>query len=141
MTHRGRAGLFAAALLVVGGAARAGDDSEAEKIAREDADAEKAAASAKEEAAKAFEEFRAPLEKLGSWCGDFEQWLERARVADVLLAFDPDDAKARDWLGFKRQKNGSWKPGPWKNYADGRPEAQAEFAKRRAEVAVPFRAR
>lgn len=47
------------------------------------------------------------LDKLAGWCSQKKLLLEKARIYELVLRFDPDHKKARKVLGFKRRK-GEW---------------------------------
>ncbi len=47
------------------------------------------------------------LDGLAGWCSQKKLLLEKARIYEIVLRFDPDHKKARKVLGFKRRK-GVW---------------------------------
>jgi len=86
------------------------------------------------DARKAFEPLRPKLEALGEWCGASSLFLQRARIAETLLAFDPEHERARLWLRFKKQKDGTWQQTSARPFSDDNPDAMPECKTRRAEV-------
>jgi len=70
------------------------------------------------------------LEGLVEWCGKQKAFAARARLYGRLIAIEPDHAEARRALGYRRQKDGSWKePRRPRTSKDQDPEALAELAK------------
>ncbi len=50
----------------------------------------------------------AALTDLAEWCPGAKLWGRRDAVAAEILSIDPDHAKARGWLKYKRGAGGSW---------------------------------
>ena len=48
------------------------------------------------------------LGDLAEWCGGAKLLGERDAIAQDVLRLDPDDAKARTWLKFRRGPGGAW---------------------------------
>ena len=90
---------------------------------------------------RAYAEFRDKLESLAGWCDERRLFVERSRAAEALLLFDPDHERARDWLGFRRAKDGSWTRTEPPPAVDANKEALPEWTRRRDDLAAPFRSR
>ena len=90
---------------------------------------------------RAYAEFRDKLESLAVWCDERRLFVERSRAAEALLLFDPDHERARDWLGFRRAKDGSWTRTEPPPAVDANKEALPEWTRRRDDLAAPFRSR
>ena len=91
------------------------------------------------EVAKAVEPFVPKLEALGQWCETSTLFIERAQVAEALLTIDTNHAKARGWLRYKRQKDGSWKQTSTRPFFDEKVDLLPEWSKRREEAVGPLR--
>ncbi len=80
-------------------------------------------------------ELAAELEALGAWCVKRQLFLARNACAETILTFDPDHAKARMWLRYKRAKDGSWtRKSPFKPPVNRKPQSLPEYATRRAAI-------
>jgi hypothetical protein len=133
-------GATAAAVLAVAAccatAARAGDGDGRNKARPSVTDTSAEFAS---EVAKVVEPYVPKLEALGQWCETSTLFIERAQVAEALVAIDADHAKARAWLRYKRQKDRSWKQTSTRPFFDEKTELLPEWKKRREDVAGPLR--
>ena len=121
---------LAAALCLGTTAARSGDEP------MDDAAAESSLAA---EAQKAFGDVRPKLEALAQWCEEQKLFIERSTVAESILGLDPENAKARAWLKWKRQKDGTWKQTTSKQAFDDNPGALPEWKKRHDELDASLR--
>lgn len=84
--------------------------------------------------------FPAQLGELAAWCDGAQVLAERNRVAEAMLLFDPDDARARAWLGFRAEGEGKWKRVPGPLAANLAKEALPEWERRRDDLTAPYRA-
>jgi hypothetical protein len=91
------------------------------------------------ETAKALGRFPEDLAALAAWCDQAGLAVERNRVAETILLFSPDDATARNWLGFKGEGEGKWKRVPTPPPLDSNKDALAEWTSRRDALVAPFR--
>jgi hypothetical protein len=82
---------------------------------------------------------RTALLDLADWCANQKLHREQARVLETVLVFDPDDATARERLGWVKGKAGAWeRSAKWKEQGNKNPEGLGDFKKKRAEVAGVF---
>jgi hypothetical protein len=91
--------------------------------------------------AKARRELVTRLESIATWCNEKSLHGERDRTFRRILLIDPDHARSRAGLKFKREKKGSpWVQMPdYKEPPDWNKGFLAEAAKRRLDAAVAFR--
>ncbi|MDA1196014.1 MAG: hypothetical protein O2894_12640 [Planctomycetota bacterium] len=73
------------------------------------------------------------LEALAQWCQDKKLYGKRDEVYERLLDFDPQNARARDKLGYKQAEDGRWEPParyrrPRNHAKSGQEEADAQLA-------------
>ena len=67
------------------------------------------------------------LEEYVAACQKAKLYAERNRVCELLIVLEPQHEEARKWLGYKRNRDGSWKePGRRKTAKDFDAEALAE---------------
>ena len=88
------------------------------------------------------QEFLTELESLGAWCNQSHLFAARNEVARWMLELDPDAKRAREWLKFRRAKDGAWEQRqPYKEPSDSKPEHRPAFETRRAGLLAAIRPR
>jgi hypothetical protein len=79
------------------------------------------------------------LETLVDWCNGHRLYRERAEIQEAILAFDPDPARARKGLGYRRGRDGAWeRRESWRRPRTTREEHHAEFRERRSAILLAF---
>lgn len=69
--------------------------------------------------AEVTERVVAALKRLAKWCNQAELFRRRDAALRSVLEFEPEDAEARRFLKYRREKDGSWtQPRPYKEPRD-----------------------
>ncbi len=123
----GLAGLLLAAALAVPAPVVAADDGVDEKLI-----------AAVHREARA--DLLAGLEKHAKWCGSARLFLERDEVWRRILEVDPDHEKARKGLGYRRNRDGTWKdPDPDRKVSKNYSQAKLKTAgPKLSEALAPY---
>jgi hypothetical protein len=88
--------------------------------------------------AEARERMVPGLLDLADWCRGEGLKRERARVLEAVLVFDPDHARARRELGYRRREGG-WERRPgWREPRKTRIDGLADYLDRREALLGPF---
>ncbi|MCB9882113.1 MAG: hypothetical protein H6834_10005 [Planctomycetes bacterium] len=78
-------------------------------------------------------------EDLSTWAGENQLQARRYEMLEALLHFEPDHKEARRILGYRKQKDGTWKASTSRRPPkDRNTEALAEFETRRRAIVDPF---
>ncbi len=103
------------------------------------APADAASGSFAEDRAAAVAALVADLEELADWCNSEKLFLERDRVYELVLEFEPDHAGARKVLKYRRDRDGQWERSDSYREPVNRGKTDlAEVAARRREVGARF---
>jgi hypothetical protein len=83
------------------------------------------------------------MEAFALWCEESQLLAERNRTFELLIELVPDHETARTSLGYRAQRDGTWKaPGrtkPMKDNEEALAQLAAELVERRRAVVQPYR--
>lgn len=87
-------------------------------------------------------ELAASYAELGAWCVKKQLFLARDELAAVILSIEPEHAKARGWLKYRKGKDGTWaRRTPYKAPKNRKPRHLPEYEQRKQAIADALRPR
>ena len=72
--------------------------------------------------------------ELAKWCTQVKLLKTRNRLFESILTLQPNHAVARKWLRYKKNKEGKWVRGKYRQPKDFKPEHLSEFRRRREAI-------
>lgn len=78
------------------------------------------------------------LDDLATWANARKLFLERDRVFEDLLRYDPENERARKFLKYRRSSDGEWIQVGYREPRNHEERALPEYAERRAAVAARY---